>query len=160
MSGLLQAAQGPMALEAGLFALLVVVFVVGLVQSGRSSRVAGWLTFAGLVALSAFAFKVEAGSSALGGTFVVDHLAVLAKRLFLVSAALSVLASLGLRATAMSRRSMEYHVALLASLYTTARMRDDRLAQAIRFRSMHRGYRHLRESFARPPGSCRAGGRS
>src|SRR4029434_4140594 len=43
-------------------------------------------------------------------------LAVLAKRRFLVSAALSVLASLGLRAAAMSRRSTEYHVALLASL--------------------------------------------
>jgi NADH-quinone oxidoreductase subunit N len=116
MDALVQAARGPMALEFGVFALLVIVFVVGLVQAGRSSRVVGWLTLTGLVALSAFAFGVDSGSSALGGTFVQDDLALLAKRLFLVSAALSVLASLGLRAAAMSRRSMEYHVALLASL--------------------------------------------
>src|SRR6185295_11925111 len=56
------------------------------------------------------------GSSALGGAFVVDDLAVFAKRLFLVSAALSVLAATGLRSASLTRRSSEYHVALLASL--------------------------------------------
>jgi NADH-quinone oxidoreductase subunit N len=116
MDALLQAVRGPMALEAGLFALLVVVLAVGLVQTGRSSRAAGSVALLGLVALSAMAFFVEPGASALGGTFVVDDLALVAKRIFLVSATLSVLAGLGLRASAWSRRSAEYHVAILASL--------------------------------------------
>ena len=116
MSTLLQTMAGPMALETGVFGLLVVVLAIGLIRPGRSSRAAGWVAFVGLAALAAGAFMMPAGSSALGGTFVVDDLAVFAKRLFLVSAALSVLAALGLRAEALSRRSSEYHVALLASL--------------------------------------------
>ena len=116
MHDLSEALHGPLSLEGHLFGLLVIVFIVGLFQSGKSSRAAGWVTFVGLAGLSLLSFFFEAGSSALGGTFVVDELAILAKRLFLVAAALSVLASLGLRAAAMSRRSMEYHVALLASL--------------------------------------------
>jgi NADH-quinone oxidoreductase subunit N len=116
MPALVQAMTGPMALETGLFALLVVVLGIGLARPGRSSRAAGWVALFGLAALAAASFMIPSGSSALGGTFVVDDLAVFAKRLFLVSAALSVLAGLGLKAVALSRRSSEYHVALLASL--------------------------------------------
>jgi NADH-quinone oxidoreductase subunit N len=113
---LVRTIAGPLALEAGTFALLVLVLVVGLVRRGQSGRIAGVVALAGLVGLSIAAFVARPGSSALGGTFVVDDLALFAKRLFLVSAALSVLAALGLRAPSLSRRSSEYHVALLASL--------------------------------------------
>jgi NADH-quinone oxidoreductase subunit N len=116
MDALLQALAGPMALEAGVFALLVVVLGIGLARPGRSSRAAGWVALLGLAALAAWSFAIQSGASALGGTFVQDDLAIFAKRLFLVSAALSVLAGLGLRAQALSRRSGEYHVALLASV--------------------------------------------
>lgn len=116
MDALLQALAGPLALETGLFGLLVLVLVIGLMRAGQSGRLAGWVSLIGLTALAAASFVTPAGSSALGGTFVVDDLAIFAKRLFLVSAALSVLAALGLKAAAFSRRSSEYHVALLASL--------------------------------------------
>ena len=116
MEYVLDAIRGPMALEAGVFALLVIVLLFGIVNAGRSSRVAGWITLLGLVALTGFACTSQAPSSAIGGTFVLDALAVIAKRIFLVAASLSVLAGLGLRAPSHSRRSAEYHVALLASL--------------------------------------------
>lgn len=116
MGTVFQTMAGPMALESGVFGLLVIVLAIGLIRPGRSSRLAGWVAFVGLAALAASAFLVRPGASALGGTFVVDDLAVFAKRLFLGSAALSVLAALGLKAPALSRRSSEYHVALLASL--------------------------------------------
>src|SRR5512140_671944 len=116
MRALVETMAGPMALETGVFALLVVVLAIGLARPGRSSRAAGWVALFGLVALAAGSFMIRSGSSAFGGTFVLDDLAVFAKRLFLVSAALSVLAGLGLKAAALSRRSSEYHVALLASL--------------------------------------------
>ena len=51
-----------------------------------------------------------------GGSFVQDGLALFAKRLFLASAALSVLGSIALRQGIFARRSAEYHFALLASL--------------------------------------------
>jgi NADH-quinone oxidoreductase subunit N len=47
---------------------------------------------------------------------VLDPLALFAQRLFLVSAAVSVLATLGMTPVAFARRGAEYHVALLASL--------------------------------------------
>jgi len=116
MQALAQALQGPMALETGVFVLLVAVLAVGLARPGRSGRLAGWVALAGLGALTVAAFRLQPGSSALGGTFVLDDMAVFVKRLFLSSATLSVLAALGLRAESLSRRSAEYHVALLASL--------------------------------------------
>jgi NADH-quinone oxidoreductase subunit N len=108
--------SGPLALEGGVFGLLVVVLVIGLVARGEAGRMAAGVTLTGLIGLCVIAFTMKSGSSALGGTFVVDDLAVFAKRLFLVSAALSVLAATGLRASSLSRRSSEYHVAILASL--------------------------------------------
>lgn len=116
MGALMPTLAGPMALETGLFGLLLIVFVLGLIRPAGASRVPGWVTFAGLTALATASFFTRGGSSAFGGTFVLDDLALFAKRLFLVSAALSVLAALGLKAAALSRRSSEYHVALLASL--------------------------------------------
>ena len=74
------------------------------------------VTLLGLAALCVLAFIKSAGSSAFGGMFVLDDLAIFAKRLFLVSAFLSVLAGLALPAAPLTRRSTEYHVVLLASL--------------------------------------------
>jgi NADH-quinone oxidoreductase subunit N len=52
----------------------------------------------------------------LDGTVVLDELAVFAKRLFLVSATLSVLATLAYRDAGFWRRSTEYYVVMLASV--------------------------------------------
>jgi NADH-quinone oxidoreductase subunit N len=111
-AGLLPAGA-PLALEAGVAGLLVLVLLAGIVRPGV--RV-GWVTLVGLAALFGAALAAEPGGHAFGGTFVVDELSLFGKRLFLASAALCVLATLGLRGGALARRSVEYHAALLASL--------------------------------------------
>lgn len=116
MDDTLRTITGPFAIEAGTFALLVVVLLAGVFAGERAGRVPAHLTLVGLGMLSVLAFIKTAGSSAFGGMFVLDALAVFVKRLFLVSAFLSVLAGLALPAVALARRSTEYHVVLLASL--------------------------------------------
>jgi len=69
-----------------------------------------------LLGLSAWSFLVQPAGPAFGGSFVLDPLALFAKRLFLVSASVSVLATLGMRGEPFMRRGAEYHVALTASL--------------------------------------------
>src|SRR6188474_2054574 len=103
----------PLALEIGLFGLLLVVFVAGLGKAGRASA---WITLGGVTALTFASLMASPGGTAFGGTFVVDELSLYLKTLFFGSAALSVLASLGMGGYAMTRRSAEYHVGLLASL--------------------------------------------
>ena len=93
----------PMVLEVGVFALLVLVLVSRWIGSSGTGRRAGWITLAGLVLLALASGASAAGGQAFGGTFVQDDLAVFAKTLFLVSAALSVLAGLGLGSEALSR---------------------------------------------------------
>src|SRR5687768_1756380 len=105
----------PLRLEVALLALAIVVLLVGLVQQGDPRRWVGWITFAGVVAIFGFTFFVDEGSL-LGGTFVLDGLAMFAKRLFLAAAALSILGSLTQRHAAFDRRAAEYHFALLVSL--------------------------------------------
>jgi NADH-quinone oxidoreductase subunit N len=107
---------GPFVLEAGLGVLMFVVLVLGLFRPKVADRRAGWVTLIGLVALAGLSFVTEPGGSRFDGTFVVDPLALFAKRLFLVSAAISVLATLGLSAERFRTRGGEYHFALLASL--------------------------------------------
>ncbi len=106
----------PLALEAGIAALMLVVFVTGLFRRGATDRLHGWLTLGGLVLLSGLAWSAEPGRVLLGGTVVLDELAVFLKRLFLVSAALSVLATLAFTEAGFWRRSAEYYVILLASV--------------------------------------------
>jgi len=55
-------------------------------------------------------------ASLMGGAFVIDGLAVFAKRLVLGAAAISVLASMTNRQSAFARRAPEYHFTLLVSL--------------------------------------------
>jgi len=108
--------SGPLGLELALGGLIVLVLFLGLFRPGVPDRRAGWISLAGLIGLSVWAFLLEPGGSLLGGTFAVDRLALFAQRLFLVSAAVSVLATLGLPDDRFARRGSEYHVALLASL--------------------------------------------
>jgi NADH-quinone oxidoreductase subunit N len=116
MSGLVDIVSQPLAIESGVFGLLVMVLVTGLTGAGRANQLAGWLSLTGLAALTFAAAIARPGAVAFDGTFAVDELAVFVKIVFLGSALLSVLAALGIRDGAMLRRSPEYHVALLASL--------------------------------------------
>ncbi len=118
----------PLLVELALFALAVVVLLAGIVRrsprgepsdvprSGPASTVIGWVTLAGLVAIFGLTFLATEGASILRGSFVQDGLALFAKRLFIASAALSVLGSLTMRHDAFTRRAAEYHFALVASL--------------------------------------------
>jgi NADH-quinone oxidoreductase subunit N len=117
MDAVLQALTGPLALEAGVFGLLMVVLVIGLAFRDRPGRAPAAAALVGLVVLGAFpGWVAQPGAPALGGSFVLDNLAIFLKRLFLLAAALAVLAGLAARPAAFSRRSAEYHVLLLASL--------------------------------------------
>jgi NADH-quinone oxidoreductase subunit N len=108
--------SGPLGLEIALGGLIFAVLLLGLFRPAIPDRRAGWVSLIGLIGLSAWSFVVEPGGSLFAGTFAVDPLALFAQRLFLVSAAVSVLATLGLPGERFARRGAEYHVALLASL--------------------------------------------
>jgi NADH-quinone oxidoreductase subunit N len=108
--------SGPLGLELTLGALLVVVLLVGLFGPATPDRRCGWITLLGLIGLSAWAFTLTPGGSLFDGAYLLDPLALFAQRVFLVSAAVSVLAGLGLPGHWLTRRGGEYHVALLASL--------------------------------------------
>jgi NADH-quinone oxidoreductase subunit N len=136
----------PLVPELAMFALAVVVLLLGLVRQparrgpsdvegeGHPSthargalghvegqrhpdRLIGWVTFIGLLAILGLTLRAEEGGAVLGGgAFIQDQLAIFAKQLFLAAAALSVLGSLTVRHTLFTRRAGEYHFALLASL--------------------------------------------
>ena len=118
----------PLLIELALFALAVLVLLAGIVRrapredasgapgSGPAGAAIGWATLAGLLAIFGLTFLATEGASLLGGSFVQDGLALFAKRLFIASAALSVLGSLTIRHATFSRRAAEYHFALVASL--------------------------------------------
>ena len=116
MPPLIEIVSRPLALELGLLVLALSILVAGLSQAGRSNRFAGWASMVGLTALSLAACFAVPGGSAFGGTFVIDELSRFTKALFLISAALSVLATLGSYEKSLAKRSPEYHVALLTSL--------------------------------------------
>src|SRR5262245_45511673 len=84
---------GPLGVELGVGALLVVVLLLGLFRPAIPDRRCGWVSLAGLVALSVWAFMLRPGGSLFDGAYVLDPLALFAQRLFLVSAAVSVLAT-------------------------------------------------------------------
>jgi NADH-quinone oxidoreductase subunit N len=106
----------PLLPELVLFALAVLALLVGLVQNGDPNRRIGKLGVAGLVVVFGATFLVDEGQSLFGGSFVLDPLAIFAKRLCVAAAALSLLGSLTLRHSSFDRRSGEYHFALLVSL--------------------------------------------
>jgi NADH-quinone oxidoreductase subunit N len=112
----------PLAIELLLFALAVLVLLAGIVRPhrhGQGSPAAGpaaWITLVGLAAAFGLTFFAVEGESILRGSFVQDGLALFAKRLFVASAALSVLGSMALRQGILARRSPEYHFALVVSV--------------------------------------------
>ena len=107
---------GPLGLELALGGLILIVLVLGLFRPAAPDRRCGWVSLAGLIGLAVWALLLQPGGSLFGGSFVVDALALFAKRLFLVSAAVSVLATLGTPGERFTQRGSEYHVALLTSL--------------------------------------------
>ncbi len=106
----------PLALEACLAGLWLVVLIGGLLRRGAADRAAGWMTLAGLSAITLLSWNAEPGRVALEGSFVLDELAIFAKGLFLVTASLSVLATLALSDVSFRRRGTEYYVVLLSSV--------------------------------------------
>jgi NADH-quinone oxidoreductase subunit N len=112
----------PLVPEVALFALSVLVLLLGLARNPESpvregrGRYFGWVTFIGLLAVFGLTFVSEEGRALFNGAFVQDGLALFAKRLVLAAAALSVLASLKNRQSAFARRAAEYHFTLLFSL--------------------------------------------
>ena len=106
----------PLVLEGALFALAVLVLIVGLIRQGDPEQYTGWLTFVGLVGVLTLSCGAHEGQSLFAGAFVQDSLALFAKRLFLFASAVSLLGSLTLRQPTFTRRAAEYHFALLVSL--------------------------------------------
>jgi NADH-quinone oxidoreductase subunit N len=116
MSELTLSPSTPLVLEAGTFALAVLTLLVGIVRRDDTRRQVGWLVFAGLGVLFIASLLAGPGGAVAGSGFVLDDVALFAKRLFLGSAALSVLATLALKDGPFVGRSPEYHFALLCSL--------------------------------------------
>ena len=112
----------PLAIEFALFALAVLVLLAAVARphpgtSGPGSAgPAAWLTLIGLTAIFLLSLLATEDGSILEGSFVQDGLALFAKRLFIVSAAISVLGSIALRHGVFARRSAEYHFALVVSV--------------------------------------------
>lgn len=115
MSGLVALAV-PLALELAVFALAVVALAAGIAGVRRSGRAIGALMLTGIVLVLVASCAIHPGGTAFGGAFVVDALALFVKRVFLVAAAIGVLASLSCEREPFVRRAPEYYFGLLASL--------------------------------------------
>jgi NADH-quinone oxidoreductase subunit N len=103
-------------LELGVGALMLVVFIANLLTTGEDRRHLAWVSLAGVALLTVVAMTLGPAEPALGGMFVLDGLAVFAKRLFLAATAIGILGGLALSETPFRRRSGEYHLLILASL--------------------------------------------
>ena len=104
----------PLLLELGTGALMLVVFALGLLRPAQDRRVVGIVATAGVFLLGALAMTLAPSGPAVGGMFVQDGLAIFAKRLFLAATFIGLLAGLG--STQFARRTLEYHLLVLASL--------------------------------------------
>jgi NADH:ubiquinone oxidoreductase subunit 2 (subunit N) len=97
----------PFALELGLAALILIVFVATLLARGDDRRWVGWLATIGVLALGLAAMIVPQTPAAMGGMFVQDGLALFAKRLFLAATFIGLLAGLGQPGAVFARRAGE-----------------------------------------------------
>jgi len=105
----------PLVLEAATLALALAALVMGIVGRRQSGAV-GIGVLVGVSALFVAALVARPGGSLLDGSFVVDDMALLAKRLFLGATVIGVLASLALKREPFVLRAPEYYFALLVSL--------------------------------------------
>jgi NADH-quinone oxidoreductase subunit N len=105
----------PLVPELALFALAVLVLLLGIARRGDPSGAVRWISFAGLLGVFGLTLLADEGRTLFGGAFVQDGLALFAKQLTLAAAALSILGSQTLGHT-FTRRAAEYHFALLSSL--------------------------------------------
>jgi NADH-quinone oxidoreductase subunit N len=104
------------ALELGVGALMLLVFLGTLLSRSEDRRWIGPLAAGGVLALTAVAMLLDPAGPRLGGMFVQDGLAIFAKRLFLAATFIGLLGGLSLAGPAFLRRAGEYHLLILSSL--------------------------------------------
>jgi NADH-quinone oxidoreductase subunit N len=105
-----------LALELGVAALALVVFLLGLTGGRGRAREIGRVTAVGLAGLYGLSLVIDARGPLFDGAFVVDALAVFLKQIFLLATLLAVIGGLARRDAAESRRALEYHLLVLTSL--------------------------------------------
>ena len=103
----------PVGPELVLFALAVVVILLG---AFGARAAAGPLTMIGFIAAFVATYFVPEGTFVFNDLYEQDALALFAKRLFIASAAISLLGSMTLTHRAFRDRSAEYHFALIVSV--------------------------------------------
>jgi NADH-quinone oxidoreductase subunit N len=111
--------RSPYAIELGLGVLLLLVFFATLVVRGDDRRKIGWTAALGVLAILVGSLLVPPASPAPpppGALFVLDGLAIFAKRLFLLATFIGLLAGLSSPDPVFRRRAGEYHLLVLASL--------------------------------------------
>ncbi|HYE92258.1 MAG TPA: proton-conducting transporter membrane subunit, partial [Terriglobales bacterium] len=106
----------PFVVEGALALLLLAVFAATLIGRGEDRRGLGALAAAGVLAILGLSFVLVPVAPALGGMFVLDGLALFAKRLFLAATFIGILAGLSSPEPSFARRAGEYHLLLLSSL--------------------------------------------
>jgi NADH-quinone oxidoreductase subunit N len=105
-----------LALELGVAALALVVFILGLAGGRRRPRELGGVAAVGLAGLYGLSLLVDARGPLFDGAFVVDGLAMFLKQVFLLATLLAVVGGLARRDAAASARALEYHLLILTSL--------------------------------------------
>src|SRR3972149_1390643 len=103
-------------LELALALLILVVFLVGLFSRADDKRSVGLVAIVGMAGLFAFSFLVTPGESFMGGSFVLDGLAIFAKQLFILATLIGLLGSHAMQTTTFKRRASEYYLLILTSL--------------------------------------------
>ena len=83
-----------LALELGVAALALIVFLLGLGGRGRGSREIGLVTAVGLAGLYGLSLIIDARGPVFDGAFIVDGLAVFLKQVFLLATLLAVVGGL------------------------------------------------------------------
>jgi NADH-quinone oxidoreductase subunit N len=105
-----------LALELGVAALALIVFLLGLGGRERGSREVGLVTAVGLAGLYGLSLVIDARGPLFDGAFIVDGLAVFLKQVFLLATLLAVVGGLARRDGLERRRGLEYHVLVLTAL--------------------------------------------
>jgi NADH-quinone oxidoreductase subunit N len=105
-----------LALELGVAALALVVFLLGLAGGRARAREIGGVAAVGLAGLYGLSLVIDARGPLFDGAFVVDALAVFLKQIFLLATLLAVVGGLARRDTPEDRRALEYHLLVLTSL--------------------------------------------